>query len=84
MSDPFAFDYEFTFTDRFDPAVFDASENEPIGTPGENAKEQQVIGLMDAISNIITQHNGIRKFTCILVYNGIRYRINVINSDFQA
>lgn len=82
MSDPFAFDYEFTFIDRFDPAVFNSNDNEPTGTPSDDAKKQEVIGLMDAITNIITQHNGIRKFSAILVYNGIRYRINVINSDF--
>jgi hypothetical protein len=84
MSDPFAFDYEFTFIDRFDPAVFNSTDNDPIGTPSHDAKEQEVIGLMDAISNIITQHSGIRKFSAILVYNGIRYRINVINSNFPG
>lgn len=82
MSDPFAFDYEFTFIDRFDPAVFNSNDNEPLDTPSHNQKEAEVSGLMDAISAIITQHSGIRKFTAILVYNGIRYRINVINSNF--
>jgi Ni,Fe-hydrogenase III large subunit len=82
MPDPFAFDYEFTFIDRFDPNVFNSTDNEPTGTPSHDTKELEVISLMEAITNIITQHNGIRKFTSILVYNGIRYRINVINSDF--